>query len=277
MAKSLIEAMRGAARTALALAACAWAPAAAVHAQTAPLPRGAERAPDAIRPLLGAWDLELTGETRRCTITLGVESAPHGRQLRFPATCRRALPILNAATGWMRAPDGAVQLQDALGKPVITLRDGTVERGFTGTGTDGKAYALLSKNHPRVAQARRASQAEIAATAAQRPTLVDPARAPAPESLPGLYAVMRQPNRESCRIMLAPAPAAGPSPAPAAFEGACRDTGLTIFDPTGWRYGAGRLALIARKGHSVELVFEDGQWRKDPPVGAPLLLRRLAP
>ena len=205
------------------------------------------------------------------------EAAPQGRQLRFPATCRRALPILDTVTGWNLAPEGGLRLQDAQGKTVIAFRDGTPERGFTGSGSDGKAYALASKNHPRAARRPVASPAELAATAAQRPTLVDPARAPAPDTLPGRYAVMRQPDREACRIVLSPAATGAPAAGPAAFEGLCRDTGLAIFDPAGWRYLAGRLTLVARKGHGVELVFENGQWRKDPAVGAPLLLRRLAP
>jgi hypothetical protein len=109
--------------------------------------------------------------------------------------------------------------------------------------------------------------------------MVDPARAPAPGDLPGRYQMMRQQNREACRLVLSP-PAAGQNPAAtaeAAFEGRCQDTGLTIFDPVGWRYAGGRLSLVARRGHSVDLVFENGQWRKDPAVGAPLLMRKLAP
>jgi hypothetical protein len=261
----------------LALAGGALAPTTALRAQTAPPPRGADRAPDAIRPLLGAWDLELTGASRSCTVTLGAEEAPHGRVLRFPATCRRALPILGSVTGWSVPPDGSLRLHDAQGKAVIAFRDGTAERGFSGQGSDGKAYALVSRNHPRAARRPAASASELAATAAQRPTIVDPARAPAPESLPGRYAVMRQPNREACRIVLSTAPSGAQTQSPAAFEGSCQDTGLTIFDPAGWRYAAGRLALVARKGHSVELVFESGHWRKDPAVGAPLLLRKLPP
>ncbi|RDJ22635.1 hypothetical protein DWF00_02575 [Bosea caraganae] len=85
---------------------------------------------------------------------------------------------------------------------------------------------------------------------------------------------MRQANREACRLTLSGTPDAS-GRAPAAFDGRCDDTGLTIFDPVGWRYAVGRLALVARKGHSVELVFENGQWRKDPAVGAPLLMRKL--
>lgn len=244
-------------------------------AQIAPLPRGADKAPDAIRRWLGAWDLELAGATRSCTLTLAAEAAGNARQLRFPATCRRALPILDAATGWSLAESGQPQLLDAAGKEVIGFRKGSPEAGLDGKGSDGKDYRLLSRDHPRVASARPLSPAAAAATAAQRQTPVDPATAPAAATLPGRYVLMRQPNREACRLVLSP-----PSPngsATAAFEGACSDTGLTIFDPTGWRYAGGRLTLLARRGHGTDLVFENGQWRKDPAVGAPLLMRKLAP
>jgi hypothetical protein len=245
---------------------------AAASAQTAPPPRGAETAPDPVRALLGAWDLELAGAPRSCTVTFGPEAAPHGRQLRFPATCRRALPILDDIRAWSVTPSGRPQLHDAQGKTVIAFEEGEAERGFEGKGPDGKQYLLASRNHPRAARRPPANPAELNATAAQRPTRVDPALAPAADRLPGRYAVMRQQNREACRVVLTAAPN---EPAPAAFEGPCRDTGLTIFDPVGWRYAGGRLTLVARKGHGVDLVFENGQWRKDPAVGAPLMMRKL--
>jgi len=242
---------------------------AAASAQTAPTPRGADKAPPAIAPLLGAWDLEQIGAPRKCTITLGAEEAAHGRQLRFPATCRRALPVLDAIASWNVTPDGSPRFNDALGKPVILFRENG-DAGLQGKGPGGKDYGLDPKAYPRAARRPAVKPAEAAATAAQRPTVVDPSRAPAMDSLPGRYVVMRQPNREACRLDLTGA-------AGAALVAGCQDTGLTIFDPVGWRYAAGRLALVARKGHSVELVFESGQWRKDPAVGAPLLLRKLQP
>lgn len=242
-------------------------------AQTAPLPRGSDKAPEAIRRWLGAWDLDLAGAARSCTITLGVEANGNLRQLRFPATCRRALPILDTATAWTLSAGGQPQLLDAAGKVLISFQKGTAEAELDGKGSDGKAYRLATKDHPRAAA--RPSQ-NPAMEAAQRPTVVDPARAPASGELPGRYQLMRQQNREACRLLLS-SPTAGQDGAQAAFEGQCQDTGLTIFDPVGWRYVGGRLSLIARRGHSVELVFENGQWRKDPAVGAPLLMRKLAP
>ena len=244
-------------------------------AQTAPLPRGADKAPETIRRWLGAWDLELAGAARSCTITLGADVSGNARQLRFPATCRRALPILDDATGWTLAANGQPQLLDAGGKEVIGFQKGTPQTGLDGKGRDGKAYRLLSKDHPRAASAPSPNPASAAAAVAQWPTPVDPATAPAATTLPGRYVLMRQQNREACRLILSPPPAAGQ--ATAAFEGSCQDTGLTIFDPAGWRYDGGRLTLIARRGHGIELIFENGQWRKDPAVGAPLLMRKLTP
>lgn len=241
-------------------------------AQTAPLPRGADKAPETIRRWLGAWELELPGASRSCTVTLGAEAAGNTRQLRFPATCRRALPILDTAVSWTLTAGGQPQFLDAGGKEVIGFRTGAPEAGLDGKGSDGKAYRLASRNHPRVAPQ---NPQNTTASAAQRVTIVDPATAPAADALPGRYVLMRQQNREACRLVLSPASADGRQPA--AFEGLCPDTGLTIFDPVGWRYAGGRLTLVARRGHGTDLVFENGQWRKDPAVGAPLLMRKLTP
>lgn len=240
-------------------------------AQTASPPREAVTAPEAWRPWLGAWDLELADAPRGCTVTLAAEPAGEARQLRFPATCRRALPILDKAASWAPAAGGRPRLLDAGGRELVTFRSGSREAGLKGGGTDGKTYRLVSRAHPR------ASPASQAAIAAQRRTVVDPAIAPAPASLPGRYVLMRQANREACRLVLFSAPAAANGTAPASFEGTCEDAGLTIFDPAGWRYDGGRLTLIARRSHTVDLVFEKGQWRKDPTAGAPLLMRKLTP
>jgi len=241
-------------------------------AQTAPLPRGADKAPEAIRRWLGAWELATADASRSCTVTLGAEATGNRRQLRFPATCRRALPILDTAASWTLNGAGQPQFMDAGGKEVIAFQGGSPEAGLNGKGSDGKPYKLSSGAHPRVSPQVAQSSA---GTAAQRITQVDPATAPAASSLPGRYVVMRQQNREACRLVLSPASAGGRQPA--AFEGLCPDTGLTIFDPVGWRYADGRLTLVARRGHGTDLVFENGQWRKDPAVGAPLLMRKLAP
>src|SRR4051794_41844592 len=47
----------------------------------------------------GAWGMSLDGSYRKCRVTLGPEDLGSARPLRFPAGCRRALPILNATAG----------------------------------------------------------------------------------------------------------------------------------------------------------------------------------
>ncbi|MFC5421277.1 AprI/Inh family metalloprotease inhibitor [Bosea eneae] len=242
-------------------------------AQTAPLPRGAEKAPEALKPFIGAWDIEKLGASRECTVTFGAEPAGQGRQLRFPATCRRALPILTGVVAWDVA-DGSPRLLDGHGKAVIIFSD-KADPGRRGKGSDGAQYGLDPSGYVRAQQRPAPSQAELAATAAARPTAVDPATAPAVASVPGRYAVMRQAGREVCKLALSTNPSANAGAFVTSFDGLCPDTGLTIFSPVAWRYEQGRLELIARKGHKVELIFEGGQWRKDPAVGAPLMLKKL--
>ena len=240
----------------------------AALAQPVSPPRGAETAPDQLKPFIGAWDLEAVGQPRRCTVTFAADQAGPGRQIRFPATCRRALPILGTVTGWGLTPKGQPRLLDAAGKDVLVFENQGGEAGRQARGSDGQSYRLDPKGYARVAPSPPQSAAQTAAQAAQRPTVVDPAGAPAADTLPGRYAVMRQSNREACRIELSAGGVAALAPD-------CSDTGLTIFAPASWRYAAGRLTLVARRGHSLDLVFEAGQWRKDPNVGAPLMLRKL--
>ena len=50
---------------------------------------------------VGAWEIVLDGSHRKCRVTLGADDiGGPGRPLRFPAGCRRALPILNTTATW---------------------------------------------------------------------------------------------------------------------------------------------------------------------------------
>lgn len=238
-------------------------------------PSAAGRPAAAPQSLIGAWDIEKIGAPRSCTVTFASEAAAKGWQLRFPATCRRALPLLNDAVGWDLGPAGVPRLVDGAGKVLVAFDEKASGAGRRGKGSDGAQYGLDPKGHPRIVARPVPNAAEQVATAASRRTIVDPAQAPAAEAVPGRYAVMRQPGREVCKLALTAAPSETAGATVASFDGACADTGLTIFSPVAWRYAGGRLELIARKGHKVELVFEGGQWRKDPAVGAPLLLKKL--
>jgi Protease inhibitor Inh len=92
--------------------------------------------------------------------------------------------------------------------------------------------------------------------------------------LPGTYAVDRYVEREICGIGLLAAPLGGSGRYEARLLEDCSDQGIRTFDPLTWRYEGGRLILTSRRDHEVTLISErPGHWRRDPEVGATLILR----
>ncbi len=131
----------------------------------------------------------------------------------------------------------------------------------------------------QIAAMRPASEAPAAPVSPAAAT--EPAAAPAPPPegpAPGLYALDRATQKDICRLELSPPDAAAKEMAPVRLLPGCRDSGITVFDPTGWRFAAGHLTLKARRGHAVNLVLlPDGRWRRDPDVGVTLVLRKVEP
>ena len=219
----------------------------------------------------GAWDMALENSHRRCRITFAVDPQAGGQVMRMPATCRRALPVLREAGFW--SADGeALHILDREHRAL--LRFGAMAEGMRLARTEtGESYRL-----------ERQERARVAATAAPAPlvpqrTAVDLAAAPRPETLPGTYLVDRYQQREVCRLALTPImlSAAGTARFELRVLEGCGDAGLAAFDPVSWRYEAGRLTLAARRGHEVTLISERAnEWRRDPEVGATLILRRAA-
>ncbi len=226
--------------------------------------------PAAVASAAGAWDLALEGSHRRCRVTLGAEAAGIGRVLRFPVGCRRALPILSGASSWI-ADQGAVRLLDSQGRTVLELAPGGDEGLLTAVA--GSATYRLERQDRDVVATRLPPPPPLGVP---QVTPVDPAKAPPPDSVPGLYSVDRYTEREVCRVDLAPRPSAAAGRFEARIVEGCRDGGLALFDPIAWRYEAGRLTLTARRGHEVTLISErKDQWRRDPEVGATLILRKV--
>ena len=208
---------------------------------------------------------------------LALDESAVGRVLRFPAGCRRALPILNAMGGWRLAEKKRLALLDLQGAVALQFEpedeDVLVAKAATGE------VFRLERPEDIVQRVRLAPPLPLPPPpiGVPQPTPIDPAKAPALATLPGLYLVDRYSEREVCRIDLRRGLLAGGS---GRFEArmmeGCRDLGLTVFDPVAWRYEAGRLTLTSRRGHEVTLISErDGHWHRDPEVGATLVLRKV--
>ncbi len=250
-------------RTALA-ALLAGTPAAAAPARDAP-------------GTVGPWVLSLEGSPRRCRVMLGAEAAGidhlvRFQVVRFPAGCRRALPILNGVAGWI-VEDGAIRLVGADTQPLLDFGDASDPEGrYRARGAGGESYALaLETAENGFDAAPRVARASLSAPDAMRPR-----PRLAPEVLgPGLYTLDRFVEKDTCRIRLV---SGGEEMRAVEMQEGCRDGGLAVFDPVGWRFAEGRLTLVARKGHTVDLVaVGDGRWRRDPEVGTTFVLRAVEP
>lgn len=225
--------------------------------------------------IAGPYMLALDGTARRCRVMLGTDPAGIGQAVRFPAGCRRALPILAGVAGWL-LEGGAVRLVGADSQPLLSFTaEPDTEGAYRAKGVGGEAYALA------VETAENGFDAPFGATPASlgSPDVVavrPPSVRLSPALVaPGLYTLDRFVEKDVCRLRLVPG---GDDTRAVEIQEGCRDGGLAVFDPVGWRFSGGRLTLVARKGHTVDLVpVGDGRWRRDPEVGTTFVLRRVEP
>jgi Protease inhibitor Inh len=235
-------------------------------------PAAAQPAPSDLEDAAGRWDLSLDGANRSCRVMLTLDQSPVGRTLRFPAGCRRALPILNGMGGWTLAEKKRLTLLDAQGAVALQF-EREAEDVLVAKAATGEVFRL-ERPEDMVQPIRLPPPPPPIGVPQMTP--VDPATAPPLASLPGTYVVDRYSEREVCRINLGRAMLDAFGRFEARVIDGCRDLGLAAFDPLAWRYEAGRLTLTARRGHEVTLISErDGHWRRDPEVGATLILRKV--
>lgn len=221
----------------------------------------------AFAALAGQWDMLTADGKRKCRLTLRPADVPGGKAVGFPASCRRPLPILGRVAAWGVTPDGLIRLNDVRGNPVLIFAEAPAPFRLTST-VENVEYQLDSLGRMR-------RFVERVAISPQQRAQINPANAPAFDTLPGLYGMIRPGDQEVCRINLSTQPGAQEGRYLANFPTRCRDRGLQVFDAVAWRYSGGKLFLIARRGHEITLI-PDGpnQWSKDPPSRSDLTLRK---
>lgn len=224
----------------------------------------------AVTTLSGAWEMSSEDGRAKCRLTLRSNEAPGGRAIGFPASCRRALPALAKVAAWTVSPTGTVQLNDNKGAAIVAFAEAPEPFKLKGS-VDNRNYVLDS-----LGRTRRFVERPPAPAGAQQRGPATPANAPAFETLPGLYSMIRPGDQEVCRINLSLQPGAQDGRYLTSFPARCRDRGLQVFDAVAWRYSGGKLFLIARRGHEIPLVpGAPSQWTKDPPARSDLMLRKI--
>jgi hypothetical protein len=242
--------------------------------------------PEKLGEVPGTWDLSRDGTNRRCVMTLALASGDAGRRISFPAGCRRALPVIGPVAGWLFV-DGAVRLVDRNVRPVLDFARRPDQRSLVAQAEGGERYSLVPLEivamRPGGAAAGTADPPDASTgatapaalpgplqTAPTVPADLQPAATASAGPAPGVYALDRFQQRDTCRITLA---AGGGD---VSIVPGCRDGGLEVFDPIRWRFANGRITLTAKRGHSLELIPNgDGRWRRDPEVGTTFILRRV--
>jgi len=224
-----------------------------------------------LRAETGQWDLTLEHANKSCRVTLRAGPATGGgRSVGMPAGCRKALPVLGQVEAWSLVGDDHIELADKAGTPVLDFVAQSDEI-FVASGPQGESYRLESVEHglpqkasPASAPVKTADAAKAPGTAPMR--LTDAA---------GRYSILREAGKDTGCMLTLDDKSAAKGGFKASLAPACRDQGIVIFDPVGWRLAGGRLELTARKGHSAQFDLQpDGTWLKDPKQGKGLGLKK---
>ena len=235
----------------------------------------------------GIWTLNVGSNKHQCSMVLRTDPAGQGMGLAMPPGCRKALPDLKSVQSWSMPDDTLVSLNDAQGQAVLVFSsqgdllhatdqqggDLTLSRVDQGARpSDGSIVSLnpVTAGYQKAKAAKTGETQTAAATASPRPAPVTPG------ATAGNYAVLRGDRDTGCMVTL-DASARGPKGTnKARLAPACRDQGITIFDPLGWQLQADALVLTARKGHTVKLELNsNGIWVKTPEDVKGLALKRL--
>src|SRR3954447_19275131 len=109
----------------------------------------------------GAWEMSLDGSYRKCRVTLGPEDLGSARPLRFPAGCRRALPILNATAGGA-FENGLIRFLGRDGEPVLAFEPQEAEHeGLVARTSTGEVFLLAFQERPPPIRPASTSMASI--------------------------------------------------------------------------------------------------------------------
>jgi Protease inhibitor Inh len=247
-----------------------------------------------VRAEIGQWDLLQDGANRTCRLILHAGPVTASRRgVGMPAGCSRSLPILARVESWSLVGDDHLEFADTTGEVVLDFTEQT-EGYFVASGPQGETYRLVSvervpHRNPSAAsqggakpgqETGKAAGQEAGQETGQQPVQITtkgnaPGGAIRPAVAAGRYSILREGGKDTGCILTLDDKAEGRGGNKAWLGPACRDQGVVVFDPIGWRISGGRLVLTARKGHTTNLDLQaDGSWLKDPKEGKSLSLKK---
>lgn len=205
-------------------------------AQPAPPPS------DAVKSMLGGWEMSNADRDKTCIITFKLDMAGPGRALE--QNCTTTFPNIKDAAAWTIDND-ALRLIDAKGKVLLAFNE--VENGlFESAHSSDSLYFLQT----------------VAAAEGREHT---------PDKMFGIWTFARANGKPICQITLMDTAADTDSFALQTKSGC--DALITNFAPRAWRMDRGQFVLLSSRGEPWR--FEENEtntWHRIPEGRQPLLL-----
>lgn len=213
-------------------------------------PSAAQQGPsDAVKAMVGAWELSNSDHDRICNINFKIATAPGGYQLDLDKGCGEAFPAIRSVTAWTIGKNDMLVFVDAKGASVLELLE--VEAGmFEGLRPNEGRYFLQN----------------AAIAAAQKDKTAD--------QMFGDWGFVRGSGRVICGITLENTAKDAESFA-LSVKTVC-DPIILRFGPVAWKMDRGQLIILSDKGDLWRFEEADSttvpMWERVPAGRQPLRL-----
>jgi hypothetical protein len=202
---------------------------------------------DAVKALVGSWEISNADHDKTCQITLGAENAAGGFKLDFNRTaCATDFPPLKEAGAWSLVGDDVIQILNPKGKVLYEF-----------TETEGGIYESLRPGQPL-------TFLQNAAAAAPPPKTTG--------EMTGEWSVVRGASAPICTLTLSLQPA-GKDELSLKVQAGC-DPVVAGFGPVSWHMEHGELVLKSARGPTWRFEEADGTWQRVPEGTDPIMLVR---
>jgi hypothetical protein len=210
-------------------------------------PAAAQAQQDAIKNILGAWEISNSDRDRICPLVLKPDPVPGGLKLELDKACATAFPIMREVVAWTLSND-LLLLVDARNRTLLQFSE--VENGMYEGERPGEGLYFM----------------QSAAAAGPPPRTAD--------QMTGEWAIVRGENKTICALTLTGTAIVGQDSYALRVKQPC-DAVVTRFNPGSWRMDLGELVLFGR-GESTWRFEEDDAttWRRVPEGADPILLVR---
>jgi len=201
---------------------------------------------EAIRGVVGAWEISNADRDRTCAVTFRADPVAGGLKVEFDRACAGVFPVTRDVAAWTIAANEAVRLLDARGRTLLEFSE--VESGMYEGERPGEGLYFLQN---------------VTAGAAWR----------TPDQMFGDWALVRGAGAPICTLTLSNA-SAGSDAYTLRVKPNC-DAAVTRFGPNTWRMDRGELIVSSPRGQSWR--FEEGDattWRRVPETADGLALVR---